>query len=183
MRFAQQLGVEGIQMNTPKLPGDTKWEEGDLRALVERCQSFGLVLEAIENVPVHFYDKVMLGQPGRDEQMENYCATIRAVGAAGISGARLPFHAQLGVRTERMAPGRGGAGCTQFDMAIVEARQGREAMLEFLPTALGTISRRCRSTRGRTSSAPSRCGQLRLVPEARAAGGRGGWGEAGAASG
>ena len=46
------------------------------------------MLEAIENVPVHFYDKVMLGQPGRDEQMENYCATIRAVEMIRLEGRR-----------------------------------------------------------------------------------------------
>ncbi len=140
LRFAQQLGVDGIQMNTPKLPGESRWEEQDLRALVQRCDDFGLILEAIENVPVHFYDKVMLGQPGRDEQMENYCATIRAVGAAGIPVLGYHFMPNSVWRTERMAPGRGGAGCTQFDMAIVESRHGRDEMIGFLPTALGRQS-------------------------------------------
>ncbi len=137
LRFAAQLGVEGVQMNTPKLPGETKWEEKDLRALVDKTREYGMVLEAIENVPVHFYDKVMLGQPGRDEQIENYCDTVRAVGAASIPVLGYHFMPNSVWRTDRMAPGRGGAGCTQFDLAEVEKRSGRDALLEFLPTGLG----------------------------------------------
>ena len=55
LRYAAQIGVAGIQLNTPIIPGETHWEEQDLRGLVERCREYGLVLEAIENVPVHFY--------------------------------------------------------------------------------------------------------------------------------
>ena len=112
LRFAAQIGAEGVQLNTPKLPGDERWEERDLRALVQKAAEHGLALEAIENVPVHFYDKVMLGLPGREEQIENYSATIRAVGAAGIPILGYHFMPNSVWRTERMAPGRGGAACT-----------------------------------------------------------------------
>src|SRR5262245_38170622 len=84
LRFAAQIGASGSQMNTPKLPGEERWEEADLRQLVEKTEAAGLKLEAIENVPVHFYHKAMLGQPGRDEQIDNYCETIRNVGRAGV---------------------------------------------------------------------------------------------------
>src|SRR5215203_2158268 len=85
LRFAAQIGVGGVQMNTPKLPGETHWEEKDLRALVLKCQEYELTLEAIENVPIHFYQKAMLGLPGRDEQIDHYRTTIRYVGKAGIT--------------------------------------------------------------------------------------------------
>jgi mannonate dehydratase len=137
LKFAAQIGVSGIQLNTPILPGDTRWQEADLRGLAEKARAHGLTLEAIENVPVHFYDKAMLGLSGRDEQIENYCATVRAVGAAGIPVLGYHFMPNSVWRTERMAPGRGGAGCTQFDMAVVEQGSGREAWGRFLPTALG----------------------------------------------
>ena len=71
-------------MNNPTLPGDTHWEEKDIRALVKKVEKAGLKFEAIENVPTHFYNKVMLGLPGRDEQIENYKTTIRNVGRAGV---------------------------------------------------------------------------------------------------
>ncbi|MBV9811582.1 MAG: mannonate dehydratase, partial [Acetobacteraceae bacterium] len=141
LRFASQLGVTAVQLNAPNLPGDTRWELKDLRALVERAQSYGLKLEAIENVPVHFYDKVMLGLPGRDEQMENYLATVRAVGEAGIPILGYHFMPNSVWRTDRMAPGRGGAGCTQFDMAIVDAAPDLQALRQYLPTGLGLQER------------------------------------------
>ena len=79
LRFAAQIGVTGLQMNNPTLPGDTRWEQQDVRALVEKVEAAGLRFEAIENVPTHFYHKAMMGLEGRDEQIENYQATIRAV--------------------------------------------------------------------------------------------------------
>lgn len=120
LRFAAQIGVRGVQLNTPALPGETHWEERDLRDLVERARAHGLELEAIENVPIHFYQKAMLGLPGRDEQIANYQTTLRNMGRAGIPILGFHFMPNSVWRTDRMAPGRGGAGCTAFDMAAVE---------------------------------------------------------------
>lgn len=71
LRFARQIGVNGLQMNNPSLPGDGRWEQRDVRALVEKVEAAGLKFEAIENVPSHFYMKAMMGLEGRDEQIEN----------------------------------------------------------------------------------------------------------------
>ena len=137
LRFAQQIGVTGIQMNTPKLPGDARWEEKDLRGLVEKTREYGLVLEAIENVPTHFYHKAMLGLPGRDEQIENYRTILRNMGRAGIPILGFHFMPNSVWRTERFAPGRGGAGCTKFDMAEVESKTSKDEWRQYLPTSLG----------------------------------------------
>jgi mannonate dehydratase len=137
LRFAAQMGVSGIQMNTPKLPGETHWQEADVRALVEKVRAWGLAMEAIENVPVHFYNKAMLGLPGRDEQIENYCKTLRAVARAGVPVLGFHFMPNSVWRTDRMAPGRGGAGCTQFDMAVVDEVADADGLRRFLPTGLG----------------------------------------------
>ncbi len=137
LRFAQQIGVTGIQMNTPKLPGDARWEEKDLRGLVEKTREYGLVLEAIENVPTHFYHKAMLGLPGRDEQIENYRTILRNMGRAAIPILGFHFMPNSVWRTERFAPGRGGAGCTKFDMAEVESKTSKDEWRQYLPTSLG----------------------------------------------
>jgi mannonate dehydratase len=121
--FARQLGVSSMQVNTPALPGAHRWEYADLLRLRQRCEVYDLRLEAIENVHLDFYDKVMLGLPGRDEQIEHYCATVRNIGRAGIPILGYHFMPNSVWRTARSPIGRGGALVTSFDQAIVEERQ------------------------------------------------------------
>ena len=137
LRFAAQIGVKGIQMNNPTLPGAARWEQADIRSLVERIAAHGLVFEAIENVPTHFYHKVMQGLPGRDDQIDNYNHTIRAVGRAGVRILGYHFMPNSVWRTEKLAPTRGGAGATQYDQAVIDATADPEALRKFMPTTLG----------------------------------------------
>lgn len=137
LRFAKQIGATGIQMNAPKLPGDARWEESDVAKLVDQVKESGLKFEAIENVPVHFYQKAMLGLPGRDEQIENYQHTIRAVGRAGIPVLGYHFMPNSVWRTERSSIGRGGARCSKFDMSVVDAVENVEDLRQYLPQSLG----------------------------------------------
>ena len=141
LRFAVQIGAMGLQMNNPTLPGDARWEEKDVSALVEKTESYGLKFEAIENVPTHFYHKAMMGLDGRDEQIENYQATIRAVARAGIPVLGYHFMPNSVWTTDRAGATRGGAMARQFDMAVVEANAGNLDMLRsFMPTTLGRAS-------------------------------------------
>jgi mannonate dehydratase len=87
LAFARQLGVSGVQLNTPDLPGQRRWDLKDLIALREKVESYGLRLEAIENIPNQFYENAMLGRAGRNEDIENMAATITNIGKAGIPGS------------------------------------------------------------------------------------------------
>jgi mannonate dehydratase len=118
LTFIKQLGVDNVQLNTPALPGETQWEYMPLLHLRMRCEDAGLKLVALENVPIRFYEKAMLGLPGRDEQIEHMATTIRNMGRAGIP--ILGYHwIPNGVwRTSRTTRGRGGAKVTSFDMAL-----------------------------------------------------------------
>jgi mannonate dehydratase len=129
LTFAQQVGVSGVQVNTPQLPGRQRWEVADLVALRQRSERFGLRLEAIENVPLHFYDKVMLGLPGRDEQLEHYQATIRNIGRAGIPILGYHFMPNSVWRTGREPVGRGGALVTVFDLSKAQPDRQRELLI------------------------------------------------------
>ena len=141
LRFAAQIGATGLQMNNPTLPGDSRWEQKDVRALVDQVEAAGLTFEAIENVPTHFYHKAMMGLDGRDEQIENYQATIRAVARAGIPVLGLHFMPNSVWTTKRDAATRGGAVARQFDMAVVEANiDNLELLRSFMPTTLGRAS-------------------------------------------
>src|ERR1700729_1480077 len=121
LAFARQIGAAGVQFNTPDLPGEQRWEAGDLIALRERVQSYGLRLEAIENLPNSFYTSAMFGLPGRDEEIEHVIATVANMGRAGIP--ILGFHwMPTSVWRTAVAPdGRGGAVVSAFDLDL--ARQ------------------------------------------------------------
>ena len=141
LRFAAQIGVNGLQMNNPSLPGDERWEEKDVRELVRKVEEAGLKFEAIENVPTHFYHKAMMGLEGRDEQIENYQATIRAVARAGVPVLGLHFMPNSVWTTDRKGLTRGGATARKFDMSIVEANiDNLEMLRSFMPTTLGRAS-------------------------------------------
>ena len=141
LRFAKQIGVNGLQMNNPSLPGDHRWEEQDVRALVDKVEGAGLKFEAIENVPTHFYHKAMMGLEGRDAQIENYQATIRAVARGGVPVLGMHFMPNSVWTTDRNGQTRGGATARQFDMSIVEAHiDDLETLRKFMPTTLGRAS-------------------------------------------
>jgi len=120
LQFIKQLGVGDVLLNTPVLPGETHWEFMDLLHLRMRCEDAGLRLAAIENVPRRFYEKVMLGLPGRDEQIEHMATTIRNVGWAGIPILGYDWMPNGVWRTSRTTPARGGAMVTSFDMELAK---------------------------------------------------------------
>lgn len=120
LQFIKQLGVNDMLLNTPILPGDTHWAFMDLLHLRTRCEDAGLRLAAIENVPTKFYDKVMLGLPGRDEQIEHMATTIHNMGRAGIPILGYHWMPNSVWRTSRTTPGRGGATVTSFDMDLAK---------------------------------------------------------------
>jgi mannonate dehydratase len=117
--FIRQLGLKDLLLNTAKLPGEAQWEFMDLLMLRTRCEDAGLRLAALENVPVKFYDKAMLGLPGRDEQIEHMATTIRHMGRAGIPILGYHWMPNSVWRTSRTTPGRGGVTVTSFDMELV----------------------------------------------------------------
>jgi mannonate dehydratase len=117
--FAQQLGLTGVQLHNPtNLPAAAGyWAVEDLRALRERCEAAGLLVEGLENVPPAHFARIQRGGPGRDEQIENYCRTVRNVAAAGIGLLGYNFLCTYVWRTSMDDPGRGGARVTTFDLA------------------------------------------------------------------
>ena len=123
LRFAAQMGVRGVVVNTPlDLPGEERWELEDLVALRERVEAFGLRIEALENMPTPFYRDVILGGPRRQAQLEHTLATIENIGRAGIPIFGFHWMANEVWRSELAAPGRGGARVTVFDAADVPER-------------------------------------------------------------
>ncbi|MBM4418914.1 MAG: TIM barrel protein [Chloroflexi bacterium] len=117
LTFARQMGCSGVLLNTPALPGERRWEYGDLMRLRAQIERYELRLEALENTPTRFYEAAMIGAPDRDAAIDIYCETIRNCGRAGIPILGFHWMPNQVWRTSSIAPGRGGALCTAFRTA------------------------------------------------------------------
>lgn len=122
MMQAKQLGIEGFHFNTPPIATESEntWSVTALTWLKEYTEKFGLKLEMIENVPVRFYDQIMLGGKGRDEQIENYITIIRNMGKVGIPRLGHHFCPTWAWRTSLQVPTRGGAFVAGFNKDLVD---------------------------------------------------------------
>ncbi len=117
--FAKQLGCSGASFQTPNIKGDVRWEEADIREFLQPVHDAGVRVESFENVPNYFFDKIMLGLEGRDEQLENMKSTVRALGAAGVPILGLHWMPQIVWRTDMGHYGRGGAYVSIYDHAVI----------------------------------------------------------------
>ncbi len=118
LALAKQLGVEGVCFVQPRTPED-RYALEDLVGFRQHCERFGLRLESIEGIPAHLYEKVMLGEPGRDQQIEAYQRLIRNVGSAGIEILAFHWLPNFVWRTSSNGPLRGGAWASSFDYELV----------------------------------------------------------------
>lgn len=121
LRFVRQLGVTdvifnfaGAAENVP-LPGSSSWDLQDLVRLRNRVEDAGLRLAAIENIPLDFYDDVMLGRDGRDAQLEHVKETIRNLGRAEIPILGYNWMPNLVWSSSTTYPVRGGAEARAYD--------------------------------------------------------------------
>jgi mannonate dehydratase len=122
LAFAVQCGAEDILLNTPKIPGDERCDYEYLRAWHQRAADHGLRLICLENVPRHFYEKIMLGQPGRERQLENMIATVRNMGRAGIPILGYNWMPNGVWRTSHETITRGGAVSNEFRLKVAAER-------------------------------------------------------------
>jgi len=126
LAFARQIGVRGVQFNTPDLPGERRWELADLTGLRDLVESYDLRLEAIENMPNSFYADAMLGLPGRDAEIENVIATVTNMGRAGIGILGFHWMPASVWRTAVEPDGRGGAVVSAFDLSVARGPEAAE---------------------------------------------------------
>lgn len=120
LMLARQLGADGFHFNTPPIAtvDEKYWSVNSLKWLKEYTNKFGLNLEMIENVPIRFLDKIIMGLPGRDEQIENYIKTVRNIGAVGIPVLGHHFCPTWAWRTTISKAYRGGATVSAYDKSM-----------------------------------------------------------------
>jgi mannonate dehydratase len=138
LAFARQIGCAGVGVNKPDLDSPAwigflnkqftaaagprsptrRWSALDLAQMRTAVEAHGLTLDVIEGVPRNLLDRAMLGLPGAEEQIEDFKATIRAMGQAGIGVLGYNWIPDGVWRTAKAAHGRGGALITAYDDAI-----------------------------------------------------------------
>jgi mannonate dehydratase len=122
-RLARQIGINHAIVSVNAELGKVARSQyvEVLTRIQAEFKAAGLTIAGVESHPVPA-EKIKLGLPGRDAEIENYRAAIAALGQAGIPMLCYNFMAGLGwYRTRVDAPERGGALTSEFDNQV--ARQ------------------------------------------------------------
>ncbi len=109
LRQIKQLGVNYILRGGPS---PLRWRESDLRPLQESAQAAGLTLG---NLMIGGFPNTIYGRPGRDEEIEKVCESIRAAGRVGLPIVEYNFYAHRAMEGYYREEGRAGSGYTAFD--------------------------------------------------------------------
>ncbi len=116
LRLVAQMGASDVVLDLPKEMHGRVWKEEQLCGLKERAESFGLRLSVLEGYGPPPSNRIRMGLPGRDEDVEKYCDSIRNMGAVGIPILCynwIPVYNWM--RTAFDVPTRGGALVTAYD--------------------------------------------------------------------
>jgi mannonate dehydratase len=122
IRLAKQIGVNHVILTAlgplSKVTRD-RYEE-TLANINAEFKAAGMTIAGVESHPVPA-EKIKLGLPGRDEEIENYRAVIPAMAKVGIPMICYNFMAGLGwYRTRTDVPERGGALTSEFDNSVAK---------------------------------------------------------------
>lgn len=139
LRFIRHLGVNdvilwGTTFGDASRTREDELDAEELLAFRRQAESNGLSVFAVETLPSHWYNEIILGSAGAPRQLEHFCNSIRALARAGITTLGYNWFLHGVWRTSMTAPLRGGASGTAFDAAELQAApltHGREYDEEF----------------------------------------------------
>jgi len=119
-KLVKQVGVNEVVGGLPygESGNEQPWDYMPLLRLKTRYNDAGFHWAVIESSPP--MDKIRLGRPGRDEEIENICTMLRNMGRLGVSVWCYNFMAVIGwLRTSFTVPDRGGALVTAYDHDLI----------------------------------------------------------------
>jgi mannonate dehydratase len=122
VRLARQIGItHAIVTVTPATRGRPRAQYAVALAKVKAdFNAAGMTFDGVESHPVPA-EKIKLGLPGRDEEIENYREAIRVLARLGVSMVCYNWMAGLGwYRTRSDVPARGGALVSEFNQQDAE---------------------------------------------------------------
>ena len=81
-KIRQIPNMKGIVTAIYDIPVGQAWDMDKINTLKGKVEAAGMIISAIESVPVH--EDIKTGDGNRDEYIENYCITLRNLAKAGI---------------------------------------------------------------------------------------------------
>ena len=115
LKLAAQMGCSGVVVPSPNIGDGLLWPYEEIVAIRQRVESFGLRLEAIQNMRLDLFDEIRLARPGRAKLLEDLKETVRNLGRAGVPIFAYNWRPNRLYRTGRVET-RGGAHATAFDV-------------------------------------------------------------------
>ncbi len=118
VRLARQIGItHAIVTVTPATRGRSRAQYAEALAKVKAdFNAAGMTFAGVESHPVSA-ERIKLGLPGRDEEIENYMEVIRVLARLGVPMVCYNWMAGLGwFRTKSDVRARGGALISEFDL-------------------------------------------------------------------
>lgn len=123
-RLMLQMGCTDVIGHGPRYIGGAPrarpefevWEYADIVMDKMQVENDGLSFEVLEDAPNA--EKIFWNLPGRDEQLANFCKSLKNLGDAGIKVVKVQHMPPIPLmipRTYREKPTRGGATSTAFD--------------------------------------------------------------------
>ena len=103
-----------------RLRGTAEQQAAQVAETKKAYEAAGLTIVGVEGAPVAF-EKMKLGLPGRDEEIQNFVNAIQALSQNGIRMVCYNWMAGLGwTRTNQSVPYRGGSATSEFDLEAAE---------------------------------------------------------------
>lgn len=128
LNFYRAIGVDCLLVMVPPEMADGRDPTEEFRRLKRFVSEHGLELFCLHSGGLP-RDRIVYGQPGREEQLDGWRRVLRAIGAVGVPATATTFFAISHFRTPSTV-GRGGATYSTWDYAAFqrEPRQfpGRE---------------------------------------------------------
>ena len=128
VRLASQIGITHAIIDVKHALKDFSRDRYGtiLERIKTEFQAAGMAFDGVESHPVPA-EKIKLGLPGRDEEIENYLAAIRELAQLDVRMVCYNWMAGLGwYRTRSDVRGRGGALISGFDQDVAEKRGATE---------------------------------------------------------
>ncbi|MEO3943900.1 mannonate dehydratase [Gorillibacterium sp. CAU 1737] len=118
--LTKQMGITDAVIPLTSLMEGPAWGVENLSKVKQMYENEGLRVTVIENMPPS--NKIKLGLPGRDEEIEYFKTLIRSMGLLGIPVLCYNFMAEIGwFRTSMNMPTRGGALVSGYSRQAMEA--------------------------------------------------------------